>query len=186
MLFAWQVHGKCVCRHNTAGDHCERCAPLYNDQPWQAANGIIGTPHKCQSEWWGGRGGVERRSRTHSVSTYLQSGFSLVKSAVTFLDARARWIKEQLGVKRSLLLCLNSACPSSAYYFCLVFFIMTVVVVQPRVQVQRSRQELPLQSRAVARVGTAQRRRVRRLPPQHGGPPLPQLQGGLLQRHQPS
>lgn len=42
------VHGKCVCRHNTAGDHCERCAPLYNEQPWQAANGIVGTPHKCQ------------------------------------------------------------------------------------------------------------------------------------------
>ncbi|TNN00310.1 hypothetical protein fugu_011556 [Takifugu bimaculatus] len=43
-----QVHGTCVCRHNTAGDHCERCAPLYNDRPWQAANGIIGTPHECQ------------------------------------------------------------------------------------------------------------------------------------------
>uniref|UniRef100_A0A3B5MU19 Netrin 4 n=1 Tax=Xiphophorus couchianus TaxID=32473 RepID=A0A3B5MU19_9TELE len=42
------VHGKCVCRHNTAGDHCERCAPLYNDLPWQAANGIMGTPHECQ------------------------------------------------------------------------------------------------------------------------------------------
>ncbi|XP_029952333.1 netrin-4-like isoform X1 [Salarias fasciatus] len=42
------VHGKCVCRHNTAGDHCERCAPLHNDQPWQAANGITGTPHECQ------------------------------------------------------------------------------------------------------------------------------------------
>ncbi|KAM6937894.1 netrin-4-like [Xenentodon cancila] len=42
------VHGKCVCRHNTAGDHCERCAPLYNDQPWQAANGIMGAPHACQ------------------------------------------------------------------------------------------------------------------------------------------
>uniref|UniRef100_A0A3Q3JLB8 Netrin-1 n=1 Tax=Monopterus albus TaxID=43700 RepID=A0A3Q3JLB8_MONAL len=42
------VHGKCVCRHNTAGDHCEHCAPLYNDRPWQAANGISGTPHECQ------------------------------------------------------------------------------------------------------------------------------------------
>ncbi|XP_041650843.1 netrin-4-like isoform X2 [Cheilinus undulatus] len=42
------VHGKCVCRHNTAGDHCERCAPLYNDRPWQAANGITGMPHECQ------------------------------------------------------------------------------------------------------------------------------------------
>uniref|UniRef100_A0A3B4EWK1 Netrin-1 n=1 Tax=Pundamilia nyererei TaxID=303518 RepID=A0A3B4EWK1_9CICH len=42
------VHGKCACRHNTAGEHCERCAPLYNDQPWQAANGITGTAHECQ------------------------------------------------------------------------------------------------------------------------------------------
>ncbi|KAJ0029414.1 hypothetical protein NQD34_004411 [Periophthalmus magnuspinnatus] len=42
------VHGKCVCRHNTAGDHCQRCAPLFNDQPWQAANGITGSPHECQ------------------------------------------------------------------------------------------------------------------------------------------
>ncbi|CAB1313377.1 unnamed protein product [Coregonus sp. 'balchen'] len=36
--------------HKTAGDHCEHCAPLYNDQPWQAANGIIGAPHECKSE----------------------------------------------------------------------------------------------------------------------------------------
>ncbi|XP_056137646.1 netrin-4-like [Lampris incognitus] len=42
------VHGKCVCRHNTAGDHCERCAPLYNDQTWQAANGLLRTPHECK------------------------------------------------------------------------------------------------------------------------------------------
>uniref|UniRef100_A0A8C6V727 Netrin 4 n=1 Tax=Neogobius melanostomus TaxID=47308 RepID=A0A8C6V727_9GOBI len=42
------VHGKCVCRHNTAGDHCQRCAPLYNNRPWQAANGITGTPQECQ------------------------------------------------------------------------------------------------------------------------------------------
>ncbi|KAL4624936.1 netrin-4 isoform X1 [Arapaima gigas] len=42
------VHGKCVCRHNTAGEHCERCAPLYNDQPWRAANGISGAPNECR------------------------------------------------------------------------------------------------------------------------------------------
>ncbi|XP_072291962.1 netrin-4-like [Eucyclogobius newberryi] len=42
------VHGKCVCRHNTAGDHCQLCAPLYNNRPWQAANGISGSPHECQ------------------------------------------------------------------------------------------------------------------------------------------
>ncbi|KAM9328157.1 netrin-4 isoform 2-T2 [Pholidichthys leucotaenia] len=42
------VHGKCVCRHNTAGDHCERCAPLYNDRPWQPADGLTGAPHECQ------------------------------------------------------------------------------------------------------------------------------------------
>ncbi|XP_067110678.1 netrin-4 isoform X1 [Osmerus mordax] len=41
------VHGKCVCRHNTAGDHCEHCAPLYNDRPWQPADGLTGAPHEC-------------------------------------------------------------------------------------------------------------------------------------------
>ncbi|XP_005814285.2 netrin-4 [Xiphophorus maculatus] len=42
------VHGKCVCRHNTAGDHCERCAPLHNDRPWQPADGLTGAPHECR------------------------------------------------------------------------------------------------------------------------------------------
>uniref|UniRef100_A0A3Q3ANE1 Netrin 4 n=1 Tax=Kryptolebias marmoratus TaxID=37003 RepID=A0A3Q3ANE1_KRYMA len=45
---AFHVHGKCVCRHNTAGDHCERCAPLYNDRPWQPADGLTGAPHECR------------------------------------------------------------------------------------------------------------------------------------------
>ncbi|KAL7843675.1 hypothetical protein AOLI_G00251870 [Acnodon oligacanthus] len=42
------VQGRCVCTHHTAGDHCERCAPLYNDQPWRAANGSSGEPNPCQ------------------------------------------------------------------------------------------------------------------------------------------
>ncbi|XP_038668050.1 netrin-4-like isoform X3 [Scyliorhinus canicula] len=42
-----EVHGRCVCRHNTAGDHCERCAPLYNDQPWQPGDGMTGKPNQC-------------------------------------------------------------------------------------------------------------------------------------------
>ncbi|MBN3299678.1 NET4 protein, partial [Amia calva] len=42
------VHGKCICKHNTAGDHCQHCAPLYNDQPWQPANGRTGAPHECK------------------------------------------------------------------------------------------------------------------------------------------
>ncbi|XP_042156287.1 netrin-4 [Oncorhynchus tshawytscha] len=42
------VHGKCVCSHNTAGVHCERCAPLYNDRPWQPADGLTGAPHECR------------------------------------------------------------------------------------------------------------------------------------------
>ncbi|TMS02703.1 Netrin-4 [Larimichthys crocea] len=44
------VHGKCVCRHNTAGDHCERCAPLYNDRPWQPADGLTGAPQECRTD----------------------------------------------------------------------------------------------------------------------------------------
>lgn len=45
-----QVSGKCVCAHHTTGDHCERCASLYNDQPWRAANGSSGESNSCQSE----------------------------------------------------------------------------------------------------------------------------------------
>ncbi|XP_066537522.1 netrin-4 isoform X2 [Hoplias malabaricus] len=41
------VNGKCVCRHHTAGDHCERCDPLYNDRPWKPANGLTGEAHQC-------------------------------------------------------------------------------------------------------------------------------------------
>ncbi|XP_066529310.1 netrin-4 isoform X2 [Hoplias malabaricus] len=42
------VQGRCVCAHHTAGVHCERCAPLYNDRPWRAANGSSGEPNPCQ------------------------------------------------------------------------------------------------------------------------------------------
>nr|XP_034983980.1 netrin-4 isoform X3 [Zootoca vivipara] len=44
-----EVHGRCMCKHNTAGTHCQHCASLYNDQPWQAANGRTGTPNECRS-----------------------------------------------------------------------------------------------------------------------------------------
>ncbi|XP_065416702.1 netrin-4 isoform X7 [Chrysemys picta bellii] len=44
-----EVHGRCMCKHNTAGHHCQHCAPLYNDQPWQAANGKTGAPKECRS-----------------------------------------------------------------------------------------------------------------------------------------
>ncbi|XP_066490239.1 netrin-4 isoform X2 [Tiliqua scincoides] len=43
------VHGRCMCKHNTAGTHCQHCAPLYNDQPWQPANGKTGAPNECRS-----------------------------------------------------------------------------------------------------------------------------------------
>ncbi|NWI49903.1 LAMB3 protein, partial [Calyptomena viridis] len=41
-----QVHGHCVCQHNTAGPHCERCADLYNARPWAPAEDR--DPHECQ------------------------------------------------------------------------------------------------------------------------------------------
>ncbi|KAG9473122.1 hypothetical protein GDO78_014330, partial [Eleutherodactylus coqui] len=42
------VHGKCVCQHNTAGDHCESCAPMYNDVPWRPGDGKTGAPNECK------------------------------------------------------------------------------------------------------------------------------------------
>ncbi|XP_065554623.1 laminin subunit beta-3 isoform X1 [Lathamus discolor] len=41
-----QVHGHCVCQHNTDGPNCDRCAALYNDQPWAPAED--NDPHECQ------------------------------------------------------------------------------------------------------------------------------------------
>lgn len=46
----FQVFGKCLCMHHTEGDHCEKCAPLYNDLPWRPANGNSGDPNPCQSK----------------------------------------------------------------------------------------------------------------------------------------
>ncbi|XP_049588800.1 netrin-4 isoform X1 [Syngnathus scovelli] len=47
-LHSTMVSGRCVCTHHTAGLHCEKCAPLYNDRPWKPANGSSGEANQCQ------------------------------------------------------------------------------------------------------------------------------------------
>ncbi|XP_039654807.1 netrin-4 isoform X2 [Perca fluviatilis] len=42
------VSGRCLCTHHTAGNHCEKCAPLYNDRPWRPANSNSGESNPCQ------------------------------------------------------------------------------------------------------------------------------------------
>ncbi|MGH0187892.1 UNVERIFIED_CONTAM: hypothetical protein FKN15_026231 [Acipenser sinensis] len=42
------VHGSCLCQHHTAGEHCETCAPLYNDLPWRPGDGKTGAPNECK------------------------------------------------------------------------------------------------------------------------------------------
>ncbi|NWS48167.1 LAMB3 protein, partial [Probosciger aterrimus] len=46
VLSLQQVHGRCVCQHNTDGPNCDRCAVLYNDRPWAPAED--NDPHECQ------------------------------------------------------------------------------------------------------------------------------------------
>ncbi|KAL2090507.1 hypothetical protein ACEWY4_012770 [Coilia grayii] len=41
-----QVNARCECQHNTVGMNCERCADLFNDQPWQPAED--NNPHTCK------------------------------------------------------------------------------------------------------------------------------------------
>ncbi|NWS35122.1 LAMB3 protein, partial [Polioptila caerulea] len=40
------VPARCVCQHNTAGPHCERCAALFNARAWAPAEDS--DPHACQ------------------------------------------------------------------------------------------------------------------------------------------
>ncbi|XP_074535558.1 netrin-4 [Halichoeres trimaculatus] len=68
------VSGRCLCTHNTAGDHCEQCAPLYNDRPWRPANGTSRKSNPCQKCQCNGHADSCHFSRRAWVSTGGISG----------------------------------------------------------------------------------------------------------------
>ena len=49
----------CSCEHNTMGDSCEMCKPLFNKRPWMPGFYVptdqvpVGTANECQSKFKG-------------------------------------------------------------------------------------------------------------------------------------
>lgn len=55
---------ECICQHNTAGDMCSQCLPLYNDQEWQM--GTVNFANPC----------IECECNNHSGSCYYNKTLS--------------------------------------------------------------------------------------------------------------
>jgi hypothetical protein len=63
------VHGMCQCQHNTQGNNCERCLPLYNDRPWMPAKaGQMNECKKCQCN-------NHADSCTFDMNLYIESDY---------------------------------------------------------------------------------------------------------------
>lgn len=88
-----QIHGRCVCKHNTEGLNCERCRGFHHDLPWRPAE--VENPHTCRG------GNIHRHPHTpkhHDVSMNSGMHMKIVVACKDYLHTHTHSLLKYLCV----------------------------------------------------------------------------------------